>query len=289
MQKASRVQLLRLTAKYLGRRFEDNSSGDGAGSGIDERPMNNWATLDCVTYIEAVLAPYFAADRGLGNALEEIRYKRQPPTFLHRNHSVRHDWIPNAVSRGLISDVTTARFGAGKAVRRIWRRTPATWYERKVGPKHVHCASNADRLLSDLKRKSRKLRRQRSTYKVIPLNLLLPPKNPQAKSPRDSGWSRLNDLPSGTLLVFFGKGAHLAWLINEAGELKIRHGSRARWSVREDPLADFLRLHAALGYLRAMAAFEVADCRGNSPKRKSNAKKTVKKAAKKTIKKSKKK
>jgi hypothetical protein len=75
----------------------------------------------------------------------------------------------------------------------------------------------------------------------------------------------LIELPSATLLVFFGrKGEHMAWLINQSGELTIRHASRARRNVRDDSLATFLRMHVALGYLTSLAVFEVAERRDSS-------------------------
>src|SRR4051794_23085965 len=100
MSTRSRSRLVRLTGEYLGTPFEDNASGDGPASGIDERRMDEWGKLDCVTYVEAVLARYFGDAFGRDKALEALRYKRSPSTFLHRNHSISHDWIPNAVSQG---------------------------------------------------------------------------------------------------------------------------------------------------------------------------------------------
>lgn len=74
----------------------------------------NFKTLDCVTYTETVLGLAYA-DPTLPNLeafskdfqlkLDSIRYQNGIDTFLHRNHFISADWVPN--NHAVFHDITS--------------------------------------------------------------------------------------------------------------------------------------------------------------------------------------
>jgi len=72
-----------------------------------KKPLYSFKAVDCVTYIETVLA--LANSNTLNNSislLQKIRYKNGEIKYNKRNHFMVTQWIPNNKKLGIIEDIT---------------------------------------------------------------------------------------------------------------------------------------------------------------------------------------
>jgi D-alanyl-D-alanine carboxypeptidase/D-alanyl-D-alanine-endopeptidase (penicillin-binding protein 4) len=85
--------------------------GEGEGATPDSGPLCDYARVDCVTYVEQVLALALAPDAAsVPDTLRRIRYRDGKIDFRARNHYFVSDWLP--ANNWCVRDVT-AEVGAG--------------------------------------------------------------------------------------------------------------------------------------------------------------------------------
>lgn len=255
----SRPSLVQLTKLYLGRAFEENACGDGLGSGLDERPMDKWDTLDCTTYVEAVLSKYLGGPSRAGQrrALVALRYNRSPSTFLNRNHFLRHSWIRNAIRKGILTELTESIFGSSNLNQRTYKYRPSRWFVR-VAKHRIRSTSDSKVLLEQIGAAAAAMPVVISVHNVLLLTKLAAAFSPRLDCQTTFLSQRLKKVPNGTLIIFLGRQAeHAAWLIRKRDRLYIRHACRGS-VVREDSLATFLKLQRLTGwYLDSLLLFRV--------------------------------
>ncbi len=97
-----------ISRRFLSLPYELDPLGEGEGGDVDRDPLFRFDALDCMTFVEEVLAAAHArsADDFL-TTLSAIRYRNEFENFGTRNHFVEADWIPNNLRRGLIRDITS--------------------------------------------------------------------------------------------------------------------------------------------------------------------------------------
>jgi len=79
----------------------------GEGEGIDDDPLERWDRFDCLTFVEQVLVEAYASPvLPAETVLSELRYGGAPPSYDNRNHFMELQWIPNAIRRGYLLDIT---------------------------------------------------------------------------------------------------------------------------------------------------------------------------------------
>ncbi len=105
----------------------------GEGEGWDPDPFARYDALDCLTFLEEVLAlsmsgdPAFAAD--IRNTL---RYGAGPLDYAHRHHFMELQWLPRNVDAGLIRPIS-ADFGPVVHLSRdVTAATWKSWSKRKL-------------------------------------------------------------------------------------------------------------------------------------------------------------
>ena len=98
-------------AALLGRDYLRDPLGEGASAIIDPDPLFRLDAFDCVTWVETVLALARArsADEVMPQMLA-LRYTGTQVSYAARNHLPTFDWLPNAVSRGIVQDITAEVF-----------------------------------------------------------------------------------------------------------------------------------------------------------------------------------
>ncbi len=85
--------------------------GEGPGGTPDPDPLCDFAHVDCVTYVEQVLALALAPDYAhFPDILRRIRYRDGKVDYRWRNHYTVSDWLP--ANAWLLRDVTD-EVGAG--------------------------------------------------------------------------------------------------------------------------------------------------------------------------------
>ena len=118
---AERIE--RVSARFVGAPYRLGPLGEGAGHAPDPDPLWRWDAVDCVTFVEQVLA--LAESQSLGEAkhtLQRIRYAHGEVDYRDRNHLMEPAWIPNNTRKGFIAPSSKAV--AGHDVRYLWRRAP---------------------------------------------------------------------------------------------------------------------------------------------------------------------
>ena len=99
---------------YLGKPYILDPLGEGVAPDAD--PTIRFDAFDCTTFVETVLAD------GDVNKLNKIRYRDGVVDFLHRNHFIESEWIPNNTS---IVENASAKYG--KTAIRTVKINRAAW------------------------------------------------------------------------------------------------------------------------------------------------------------------
>ncbi|MBS2031431.1 MAG: DUF1460 domain-containing protein [Deltaproteobacteria bacterium] len=110
-----------LSTRFLGAPYQMGLLGEGPGNGPDPDPLWRWDAVDCVTFVEEMLA--LARASSLADAeqvLQRIRYGGNAIRFAERNHLMESQWLPNNIRKGFVRLVT--KDIAGTDVRYLWRR-----------------------------------------------------------------------------------------------------------------------------------------------------------------------
>lgn len=94
-----------ISSKLLNTPYKESPIGEG--SGIDPDPIINFEFVDCLTFVEYVIA--FVNSKNLDEFEEHIiklRYKNGKIDFYNRLHLPDFQWFPNAVKNGYLQDIT---------------------------------------------------------------------------------------------------------------------------------------------------------------------------------------
>jgi len=95
------------TDKLLGIPYAFNPAGDGPWSQYDNRPIFNLEAVDCLTFVETVMAVVSARNVfEFEKCIRAIRYGDSVPEFTNRYHFIATDWIPNNIRNHRLIDVT---------------------------------------------------------------------------------------------------------------------------------------------------------------------------------------
>ena len=95
-----------ISRRFLGIRYENDPLGEGEAATIDSGPLYSFGYIDCMTYVEEVVA--LARSSGAEEFLENlgcVRYRDCVPTYAMRNHHVE-DWARENSARGFVKDIT---------------------------------------------------------------------------------------------------------------------------------------------------------------------------------------
>jgi hypothetical protein len=102
---ARRVEVI--SAGFLGTPYVLGPLGEGAGHMPDPDPLYRWDAVDCLTFVEEVLA--LSRSCSLPEAeqvLQQIRYAGDAVRYDERNHVVETQWLPNNERKGFVRDIT---------------------------------------------------------------------------------------------------------------------------------------------------------------------------------------
>lgn len=218
---ALEARVIAASARYLGTPYALDPLGEGAGP--DPDPRIDRRRVDCVTFVEQVLAEALApTPEAILPTLLRIRYRDGVVGFARRNHYFVADWLPN--NAWLVTDLTDAV--GGRRVRRMtkWIDRAPLFRARGVVPTRDPHAARGVTLAPAL---------QTTTY-----------------LPRSEALTLLDRrnrrLPSVTIAVFVQDrpgifAAHTGFLLaGESGSV-LRHASRRAGRVLDEPLARYLK------------------------------------------------
>lgn len=106
----SETQILRLeqiSAYFLGQPYILGALGEGESGRFDQSPLYRTDGFDCVTYVNTVLALFYAGNLSeFKNKMAELNYRNAQVSYQNRHHFMCIDWNKANAQLGLIEDVT---------------------------------------------------------------------------------------------------------------------------------------------------------------------------------------
>lgn len=216
------MRLLHLSGRFRGAPYVDSPLGEGAG--LDPDPLVRYDAVDCLTYVEEVVA--LARARSAAEAaevLQRIRYAGDAVRFEERNHFVEAQWLPNALRRGFLREITRA-VGGADVVETAKEVTAETWRRRRLG---------VELRLPDHR---------------APIGRVVFPMIPLTRVPE-----RLSEVSPGAVLVVIRKDyrsnptrvTHLGFVVRRGGRTYLRHAARTFGRVTDEEVGAFLARHGA--------------------------------------------
>jgi hypothetical protein len=213
-------RLLALGERFLGTPYAYSPLGEGEG--VDPDPRFRLDQVDCLTFVETVMALALSdTAEDVLHLLDSIRYRGRPE-YAARNHLMEAQWLPSNAAKGWIRDVTPALGGPAAAVSEkvlsaeAWASTTGRALELPPGSRPVG----------------------RFPLSVLPV---------EAVAARAGSW------PSGTLLLLVREDApwrvtrisHLGFVLQRDGRTYLRHATRG-WKdgVVDEELGHLLARHA---------------------------------------------
>jgi hypothetical protein len=201
-----------VSGRYLGTPYVLDPLGEGMGNGPDPDPLIDRQHVDCVTFVEQVLAEAVApGPEAVLPTLLRLRYRDGHVGIGWRNHFFVADWVVN--NRWLVEDVTQAV--GGRSVRRMRKTIDRASLLRARGAPSDVCRVAAEQLTM--------------TY-----------------IPRAAVPTTLERMPPVAIAVFISGrpgicAAHTGILLTRDGHCLLRHASQRRRQVIEEPLLQFLQ------------------------------------------------
>jgi hypothetical protein len=204
------VRIARVSGGYLGTSYRLDPLGEGPSGDVDRDPLFDRRRVDCLTFVEQVLAEATAPSKSDFMArLQRIRYHDGVVSFRTRNHYTVTDWLPH--NAWLVEDVTRAL--GGTRTERMVKLIDHSAFFRRHGCDPAGAGKD------------------RSETRYIP---------------REAVSVLAVRIPSATLAIFVQRrpgiiAAHCGWLLRLPGRpLILRHASRRHGRVVDEPFLDYL-------------------------------------------------
>lgn len=208
------------SAAFLGVPYVIDPLGEGPGAQPDPDPIVRYDGVDCVTYVEEVLALSQASSLDDATAvLQKIRYLGDAVAYTDRNHFMESEWIPSNIRKGFVKDVT-AQVGGTDVIHDSRTFTAEQW----------------------------KARTDATQLEVLPENRRPLGKFDLVALPLDKVEAHAAAIPEGAILVVAHKSddktsnrySHLGFVVRHDGQVFVRHASSLKHGVIEDTLAEFV-------------------------------------------------
>jgi hypothetical protein len=234
------------SVRFLGLPYGKNGPlGEGPDGRYDQDPLYRFDTFDCTTFVETVVG--LALSHNVDEfemQMDRIRYENGEIDYLKRNHFPEHQWIPNNISNGLLSEINDSIMSP-----RLQKEAVATidvpgWLKKITADQLVvPNASNEEKL-----NLVEELHSEAAHYSPVIARMNYLAIDDIVKRP-----SLLTKIPSGTIVNFVRPnwdltetaGTHLnvshqALLFRKGKLLIIRHASTTG-EVMELPFLDYLK------------------------------------------------
>jgi hypothetical protein len=210
--------------KFLGTRYVLGPLGEGQGQ--DPDPLIRYDAVDCVTFVEEVLA-LTRAESGdkVCDTLQQIRYRGDQISYAERNHFVEAAWLPNNVKKGYLKEIT--REVAGADVLESKRTFTLEDWKHRSDAKEI--------VLPDAL----------APVGEFDLNIL----------PLDKVVAHQDQLPNGAVMIMVrswgpltsNRIGHLGLIVRKGDAVFVRHASSLKHEVIDVPIADFVENCKAMG------------------------------------------
>jgi hypothetical protein len=228
-------RVLETSAGFLGTPYAFSPLGEGEG--VDADPLFRWDAVDCLTFVEEVMALSLASTWGeVLPLLNDIRYEKGKPSYEARNHIMEAQWLPFNLKKGYLKSLA-ASLADGQVKQTQKQLTLETW---------GHAEGRALKLPAGARPLGH------FDMEVVPLAQALP---------LFSKW------PEGSLVVFIRADSpkritrvrHLGFLVHGPKAPMLRHASRTFKKVVDEPIERYIRRNLAHGSwtIEGVAVYEL--------------------------------
>jgi hypothetical protein len=126
-----RPRLVALSSRFVGMPFRLDALGEGRRGRYDRDPLFSLRRVDCLTFVETLLALAHTSRFDLApRVLSQVRYRGGRVDYMARHHFPTSQWIPFNTRLGVVRDVT-ADIAPGAALRTLTVKVgPASWRGR---------------------------------------------------------------------------------------------------------------------------------------------------------------
>lgn len=191
-----------ITEGFLGSPYMLN--GIGELQDPDPDPIVRYDAFDCLTFVEEALSLSLGrTPTDVDLIRKDLRYGDGPVVYENRNHFMVSQWIPNAIEKGYLKDITHTLGETHVVSKTITRRT----WERWKGRRHFFLTPNQFPV---------------GTYRMGVLSL-------------DAAFEAIPDIPDGALLVVVRQNnpynpvwiTHLGFVVRHSeNDVRIRHATK---------------------------------------------------------------
>lgn len=175
----------------------------------DTDPFVRYDGFDCLTFVEEAIALSLAKDlKSLEEIRLDLRYYDVPYTYSSRNHFMISQWIPNAIQKGYLKDITHTLGETHVVSKDITRQNWERWRGR-----HAFHLESSDFPVG--------------TYRLGVLSL-------------DVALQAMNDIPDGALILIVRQNnphnpvwiSHLGFVVRYSeSDIRIRHATKLAGGV----------------------------------------------------------
>lgn len=107
---------------------------DAIGEGVapDLDPPARYDAYDCLTFVEEVMALALSGDPlHAAEIRSDLRYRGQERSYAERNHFMLQEWVPNAIARGYLRDITGELGETHLLTKEVGPDTWSRWSKRR--------------------------------------------------------------------------------------------------------------------------------------------------------------
>ena len=232
------ARLLGLGEQLRGTPYAHSPLGEGEGQ--DPDPRLRLDKVDCLTFVETVMALALSSSvEDVVHVLDSIRYRNRPD-YAGRNHLMEAEWLPSNTAKGMVRDVTAQLGGEG------------VFQDAKVIGPEAWVSTTARAL-------------------ALPPEARLTGRFPLSVLPVDQVAVHAAHWPSGTLLLVVREDApwritrvsHLGFVVQRGGRTYLRHATRG-WKdgVVDEELSHLLARHSRYKWkVQGVSLWEIRDPR----------------------------
>jgi len=134
------ARVFAISARFKGTPYKFSPLGEGKGAKYDPDPIFSVHKVDCLTFLEQVLALAHTPDLARAKRLlQHIRYDAGKIDFARRHHFAESQWLPASQKLGIVVEATrdaggdTVVTAKTRAPRSIYRGKWASWKKQLGG------------------------------------------------------------------------------------------------------------------------------------------------------------
>ena len=102
-----RSRINEISAFFLGCAYLNGALGEGSDGRFDQSPLYRLDVFDCLTYVNMVLALFFADDiQSFQQNMADFNYRNGVVAYENRHHFMNIDWNSANIHQGLLEDIT---------------------------------------------------------------------------------------------------------------------------------------------------------------------------------------